>query len=241
MKTCLPISSPVLIFLSIGLAFCSSGALRAKPPEGELIARWKLADFVDNTVADEVGGVKLSISQGQYEEGEKRPVPMVEEVAGVQGLRFGKGQLLLGKTQEIAGLEEGFFAHNQPFSARIVFTVVGPPAGTFGILLDIGHYMRTGVNLLVEKETMRLLLQVNDGEKAHKVHGPTILEEGKAYTAEILFDGTHTTLLLNGEFECESDVLPLPFDTTFTIGAGNGDRYWFDGVISEISIMKPSN
>jgi len=235
------ISSPLLIAIGFGLTVFAdqAGTVRANPAEGEVIANWKLASFVDNGVEDEVSGAKLFISQGLREDGQKRPVPAVEEAAGVVGLRFGEGQVLLGKTVGIPGLEAGFFAGNQPFSAKVVFVVLGPPVGNYGVLLDIGHYMRTGVNLLLEKETMRILMRINDGEKAHRALGPTSLEEGKVYTADILFDGSHTTLLLDGEFECMSDIVPLPFDQTFSIGSGNGDRYWFNGVISEISISRP--
>lgn len=219
--------------VAVGIVcFClaGSGGLLAQE-ESKVLVDWKFADYSDDILSSQVdGGAELKLSENSPS------APTLVEVAGIKGLRFRDGQCLTGNWWDLS------VEHGQPFTVTATIIPEAPPPGAFGGIFEACGYQDSGFRIVLTKDFhVAVEIFVGVGEENHRgITSHAVLEPGRPSTVGVRFDGTLVTLSIDGVDDNVADMgFPAPFDGPVSVGRAAGDRYFLNGVISEIKISSP--
>ena len=205
----------------------SGGVITSKNPRAEAVSEWQLGEYAGGLVRNRIPGGDVLKMSGS--------APGIVTDAGSHAMNFEHGRALVGQTESIPQL--GSFG-KQPFAIRMTFSPTAKPSGFCGGLFEAAAYGKSGFRMTLGND-MRLGVEVFSDSGIKGLNSRTVLETGRSYTAELRFDGTYATLLIDGQTESIKEMpMRAPFTGSFRIGVAAGKDYFFNGTISTISIWK---
>ena len=218
-----------IFVLLLAFGYFAGGNLQAEPKR-ETVSQWKLADFSNGRVPNEIdhGGPLSATPEAEF------------EVAGegdFKGLRFGGKGYLTGHTKEMPGLQE---LGTGGFGVRLHVLVEDHPEGIYAGLFQAMKYEVSGFRLVLRKNDLRLAVEYVVGGQQKTLIGATSLVMGTPGIAEVRFQEGEVVLLVN---EAEDARAPLegtlePYAGQFSIGRASGAGYDFRGILGEVTVYQ---
>ncbi|WPJ95621.1 glycoside hydrolase family 2 TIM barrel-domain containing protein [Coraliomargarita algicola] len=196
---------------------------------GEVLAEWQLGDFDGEYVPSRVDHAGRLTA--------RTPAPTRVEQDGKSMLHFQDEQSLSGRIADLP--QQGGLGSGQPFAVKVVFTPEAKPTGYFAGIFQAAQYGQRGFRMLLDQR-MKLVLEIfSDSEEAKRwgITSSVPLELGRSYTAEVRFDGSYVSLLIDGRVDSMVQAgLPTPFNGDFLVGDASGADYYFTGFIESLWI-----
>jgi beta-galactosidase len=204
-----------------------TGGVETAGDGSELLSKWDLGEFRNGSVANAVPGMPPLKSAAKP--------PVLSADKDMPGLQFQHGQELSGDTRKIPGFLDG-----SPFKLSVLLTPQAKPDGYHGGVFQCMVYQQSGFRVVLQKNTMKLTVQVYTGPKQAKyLNSKAPLTLGHDYRMDLVFKNDKAYLYLNNKLDACIDCLPpAPCPMPFRIGVASGKDYNFNGIIKEIAISK---